>query len=89
MPFKPNRGSPENIDLDKLRTILNQTHTSQKNNPLYQFCNSLLQALSTTRETISERLDALEKKQEECCAKSDKLASDLADLSYVTWEDES
>lgn len=46
MPFKPNQ-TVNGPNVDKLRTILNQTKLSKDNNPLYQFCNSLLNNISS------------------------------------------
>lgn len=59
MAFKPGRRDSEDFDFDKLRTVLNQTNTSQKNNPLYQFCDSLLRALTATRDKLQAQIDAL------------------------------
>lgn len=85
MPFKPGRQDPDDIDLDKLRTILNQTHLSKDNNPLYQFCNSLLLNFGKTRDSLTQRIADLEQKVKDCCDKK----QDISNATFVTWEDES
>ncbi len=57
MPFKPGRKDPEVPDLDRLRTILNQTNTSSKNNPLYQFCNELLNGIGSIQAYLTKLIN--------------------------------
>lgn len=59
MAFKPNRKIPGVPDLDKLRTILNNTHLSNTNNPLYQFLNSLLLGITTIQAYLQKQIDGL------------------------------
>ena len=58
MPFKPDRGEKA-TELDKLRIILNQTKLSTENNPLYQFCNSLLRVVDKNVVDINKDLQDL------------------------------
>lgn len=56
MPFKP-KGGP--VDIRKLRTVLNNTHLMQKDNPLYQFCDSLLGHVGDMQDHLTRRVDAI------------------------------
>lgn len=82
MAFKPGRREEGDIDLKQLRTILNQTKQSIQNNPLYQFCNSLLDLLNRYLKDFNSRLKALESVEPD----SDTPASDAA-LDYVVLSD--
>lgn len=54
MPFKP-KGTND-ADLSDLRTVLNNTHLMQKDNPLYQFCSELLRRVSKFAGNIQEQV---------------------------------
>ncbi len=58
MAFKPGRRQEGDVDFDKLRAILNQTKQSTQNNPFYQFCNSLLNSLTTNFATVNTRIES-------------------------------
>lgn len=60
MAFKPGRKVAGEPDLDKLRTILNNTHLSNTNNPLYQFCNSLLNSINSILAYLLKKIDDIE-----------------------------
>ncbi len=57
MPYKPGRKAAGVPDLDRLRTILNQTKTSSQNNPLYQFCNELLNSIDGIQAYLQKLID--------------------------------
>ena len=59
MAYKPGRKIPGVPDLDRLRTILNQTKTSSANNPLYQFCNELLNSVSGIQAYFQKLIDGI------------------------------
>jgi len=81
MAFKPGRKQEGDVDLDKLRTILNQTKTQTQNNPLYQFLNSLLNALTAAFAFLVARIKALED------ATSSSSSSSTSGLDYVVLSD--
>lgn len=82
MAFKPNRREEGDLDLDKLLTILNQTKTSVENNPLYQFCKSLLNTLNRYLNDLNKRLKTLEDADD---STSDTPTTDA--LDYVVLSD--
>ena len=49
-------------DLKQLRVVLNQTGTSLKNNPLYQFLNELLDRLTRNFTIITEKVDEIDQR---------------------------
>lgn len=82
MAFKPGRKKEGDVDLDRLRTVLNQTKLSKDNNPLYQFCNSLLNALTTLANNILARLKALED-----AISDNSSTTNITGLDYVVLSD--
>jgi hypothetical protein len=60
MAFKPGRKVEGEPDLDKLRTILNNTKLSSTNNPLYQFLNSLLNSINSILGFLLKKINDIE-----------------------------
>jgi hypothetical protein len=80
MAFKPGRKIPGVPDLTDLRGILNQTNTSLKNNPLYQFCNSLLLSLEQLQAYFQKLIDGID-------VSSSSSSSTTSGLDYVVLSD--
>jgi len=87
MAFKPGRDTGDNVDIDQLRGILNQTGTSTKNNPLYQFCNSLLNTIHNLQTGIQSQITKITDGGGGTPVTPVTPGNTTAD--YLTWSDES
>lgn len=56
MAFKPRKDPNEPVDVDRLQSILNQTDTPAKNNPLYQFLNTLIANISKIQSGLQTQI---------------------------------
>lgn len=85
MAFKPGRKDPDDLNIDSLLSILNQTKLTKENNPLYQFCKSLLQTLAARDKVLVAHIKELEDDIKEI---ADNTGVDISKLTFLTWDDE-
>lgn len=89
MAFKPRKDPNEPVDIDSLQSVLNQTDTAAKNNPLYQFCNSLIAQISKIQTGLQKQITEVKTTGGGGGTPVTPGTFAPADADFITWSDES